>query len=114
MARCVDDTQTDAAEHDLVSVCERLERVLRLCRRVDRYRSAVVEGETAVPGNMVGVVVRLQNAVDAHVTVLGLLEVLLDRVGGVDDQGDAVLLVADEVGRTTEVVVEELLEEHGG
>ena len=72
----------------------------------------VLEREAAVPGDVVGVVVRLEHAHDPHARPLGLLEVGLDRVGGIDDHRLAGRLVADQVGRAAEVVVHELLEEH--
>ena len=45
---------------------------------------------------------------------LGLVEVLLDRVGRVDDDRLARVLVADQVGSAAEVVVDELAEQHSG
>ncbi len=51
----VDDADDDRAGAELLPVGERLERVLRLRRRVDRDRDAVLEREPAVPGNVVGV-----------------------------------------------------------
>ena len=45
--------------------------------------------------------------------LLGLGEVLLDRVRGVDDHGLARGLVADQVGRAAEIVVDELPKLHG-
>jgi predicted DNA-binding protein with PD1-like motif len=44
--------------------------------------------------------------------MLGLGEVALDRVGGIDDDAFAGLLVSDEVRRTAEIVVDELGEDH--
>ena len=73
------------AERDLVAVLHRVVRVLGLGRRVDAHRDAVLEREAAVPGDVIGVRVRLDVAHDADVEPLGLLEVLLDREGGIDD-----------------------------
>ena len=85
MAGRVDDAQADVADDDLVAVRDRLERILGLCQRVDRHRQAVLEREPPVPGHVIGVRVRLEDAHDPHVVPGRLLEVLLDRVGGVDD-----------------------------
>ena len=50
---------------------------------------------------------------DADVPPLRLLEVLLDREGGIDDDGLAGTRIADEVGSAPERVVDELREDHG-
>ena len=75
--------------------------------------NAVLERKAAVTGEVVGVRVRLDHPNDADVPPLGLLEVLLDRVGRVDDDGLARSRVADEIGRAAERVVDELGEDHG-
>ena len=75
-------------------------------------RQAVLEREPPVPGDVVGVRVRLEDAHDPHVVPRRLLEVLLDRVGGVDDDRLARVLVTDEVGGAAEIVVDELPEQH--
>ena len=53
------------------------------------------------------------DAHDADVAPLGLLEVLLDREGRVDDDRLAGSRIADEIGGTPERVVDELREDHG-
>ena len=73
----------------------------------------MLEREPPVPREMVGVRVRLDDADDANAAPLGLLEVLLDREGRVDDDGLAGSRIADEVGGTPERVVDELGEDHG-
>ena len=109
----VDATQDDVSEHDLGAVLERVVGVLRLRGWVDAHRNAVLEGEPAVPGEVVGVRVRLDHADDADVVPLGLVDVLLDRERGVDDDGLTGARIADEVRRTPERVVDELREDHG-
>ena len=52
------------------------------------------------------------DADDADVAPLGLLEVLLDREGRVDDDRVTGTRIADEVRRTAERVVDELREDH--
>jgi hypothetical protein len=42
------------------------------------------------------------------------VDVLLDRVRGIDDDRDAGVLVADEIRRAAEIIVDELLEQHVG
>ena len=100
------------ADRDLGAVLERLVRVLGLGERVDRDAHVVLEREAAVPGDVVGVVVRLQHAHDPHARPLGRREVGLDRVGGVDHHRLAGRLVSDQVGGAAEVVVHKLLEKH--
>jgi hypothetical protein len=72
----------------------------------------VLEGEAAVPRDVVGVRVRLEHASDPHMELLSAFEVLLDRVRGIDDHGLTRGLVADQVGRAAEVVIDELRELH--
>ena len=111
--RRVQNSDHDLAERDLLPVRERLEVELRLGGGVDEDRRAVLEGQPSVARNVIGVGVRLQNARDAHVTLLGLGQVLLDRVCRIDDHGLTRGLVADQVGRAAEIVIDELPELHG-
>ena len=96
-----------------VAIPERIERILGLGGRVDRDRGVVLQCEPPVAGDVVGVGVRLEDALDAHAAALGLLEVRLDRVGRIDHDRDTRMLVADEVGAATEPLVHELTKEHG-
>ena len=66
-----------------------------------------------MPREVIGVRVRLDDADDADLAPLGLLEVLLDREGRVDDDGVAGSRIADEVRGAAERVVDELREDHG-
>ena len=77
------------------------------------HRHAVLEREPPVARDVVGVRVRLEHADEPDVVALARIQILLDRVGGIDDDGDACVLVTDEVRAAAEVVVDELLEEHG-
>jgi hypothetical protein len=72
----------------------------------------MLEREPPVPGDVVGMGVRLEGAGQLDLLSRALIQVLLDRVGRVDHDGNACVLVTDEVRRTAEVVVDELLEEH--
>ena len=108
----VQDADLHVAERDLLPVRERLVRILGLRGRVDVNGNAVLEREPAVPGDVVGVRVRLEHARDPHVPLLGLGEVRLDRVRGIDDHGLTRGLVADQVGRAAEIVVDELPKLH--
>ena len=74
--------------------------------------AAVVEREASVAGEMVGVGVRLEHADQPHVLSRRLVEVLLDRVRRVDDHGCPLVLIADQVRRAAEAVVDELVEDH--
>src|ERR671915_422921 len=62
---------------------------------------------------MVGVRMRLEDADDPHAVPLRLLEVVLDRVGGINYDRLPGALVADQIGRAAEVVVDELAKQHG-
>ncbi len=112
VARRVQDADRDRADPELLPVGERLEGELRLGERVHRDREPVLERESAVPGDVVRVRVRLEHAHDPHACFGRRLEVRLDRVGRVDDDRDPRLLVADEIGGATQVPVHELPEEH--
>ena len=102
----------DLADVQHVAVDDRIEVVLRLGERVDRDPHAVLEREPAVPRDVVGVVVGLDGAHDAQPVSLGLLDVLLDRERGVDDDRLTGLLGADQVGGAAEVGVDELSKQH--
>ena len=96
----------------LVAVLERLVGIRGPGVAVDGDRDPMFEREPAVAGDMVGVRVRLQHAHDPHALLLGRHQVLLDRVGGVDQQRLARVGVTDEVGGAPEVLVDELPEQH--
>ena len=108
----VDDPNGHVPQLQHGAVLERLERELGLRSRVDGDRGVGLERQAAVAGDVVGVRVRLEDALDADVPTGGLLEVRLDRVGRIDDDRDASMLVADEVRAATEPLVHELTEEH--
>ncbi len=110
--RRVNHVQPHAADVDRLPVGERFEGYAGSREGVDRDGHAVLEREAPVSGDVVRVRVGLQDADDPHVAPRRLLEVLLDRVCGVDDDGIAGFLVADQVGRAAEIVVDELREQH--
>jgi hypothetical protein len=112
VARRVQHPDHDLAERDLLPVRERLGVELRLGGGMHEDRRAVLEREASVPRHVIGVGVRLQNARDAQVKLLGVRQVLLDRVGRIDDHGLTRGLVSDQVGRAAEIVVDELPELH--
>jgi len=66
-----------------------------------------------VPGDVVGMRVRLERPHDADVLLFGRRHVPLDREGRIDEDRIVRRLVADEVGRAAEIVVDELPEDHG-
>ena len=102
----------DRPHAQLVAVCERVVRMLRLGGRMDGHRDSVLERESAVPRHVVGVRVGLQHPRDPDAGSLHLRKVVLDRIGGVDEQGLAGVGVADEVRGAPEVLVDELPEQH--
>ncbi len=72
----------------------------------------MLEREPAVPGEVVGVRVRLEHAHDPDALGSGRVEVLLDRELRVDEDRDAGLAVAHEVRPAAEILVHELPEDH--
>jgi copper transport protein len=112
MARRVQRTHEDVAELDLGSIDERLVRERRARGLVHSYGHAVLQREASVPGDVIGVRVRLEHADETDIAARALIQIRLDRVSRIDDDGDAGLLVADEIGGAAEVVVDELPEEH--
>ena len=86
-----------------VAVDHGVEVVLRFRERMDRDARPVLGREPPVPGDVVGMVVRFDAAHDAQRVPLRLLDVLLDRERGIDDDRLAGLLGADQVGGAAEV-----------
>ena len=72
----------------------------------------MLEREPSVPGDVIGMGVRLQHAHDADSRFVSRLEVLLDRVRGVDQERLPLAGVADQVGGAAEIVVDELAKQH--
>jgi hypothetical protein len=64
-------------------------------------------------GEMVGVRVCLDRADDSDAPAHCLGEHGLDRIRGIDDRCDAGVFVSHEIARTAQVVVQELVEDHG-
>ena len=63
-------------------------------------------------GDVVGVRVRLDRSYDPKPAPLGLVEQRLDRKRRIDEHGDAGFVVSHEVTRTSEIAVQELVEDH--
>ena len=78
---------------------------------MDRDGHAVLEREPSVTRDVVGVGVGLEHPDDAHAFFLRL-EVLLDRVRGVDQEGLPLAGIPDQVGGAAEIVVDELAKQH--
>ena len=114
MPRGVQHPDRHRADRDDVAVCERLEVELGLGERMNRHGQSVLECQPAVPGDVVGVRVRLEHALDADAFLLGRRKQLVDGERRVDHDRHACLRVADEVRGAPEVVVHELPEEQHG
>jgi phosphopantothenate synthetase len=65
-----------------------------------------------VPGDVIGVVMRLEHVFDADTVEAGKVEVGLDVPLRIDDRGDSRADVADQIGRASEVLVDHLSEKH--
>ena len=103
----------DLADMQQVAVDHGVEVVLRFRERMDRDARPVLGREPPVPGDVVGMVVRFDAAHDAQRVPLRLLDVLLDRERGIDDDRLAGLLGADQVGeRSRRGRVDELSKQH--
>jgi hypothetical protein len=72
----------------------------------------LLERESSVPRDVIGVGMGLQYSDDAHSRFVCGFEVLLDRVRGVDQEGLPLAGVADQVGGAAEIVVDELAKQH--
>ena len=112
VARRVQRAHDDVAELELPAVVERLVLVLGRGEPVDVDRRAGRVGQPAVAGDVVGVVVGLEDVLDSHTHVPCEVEVHVDLEARIDDRRDSGPVVTDEVGRTSEVVVGDLPEEH--
>jgi hypothetical protein len=110
----MDHAHADIADQELVAVAQAIVRVVGRRRFVDGDGHAVIEGKAAVAGNVIRVRVRLERSHDPHTEALGLRKQRLDRVGRIDDEGLARALVAEEVRRAAEIIVQELAEDHDG
>ena len=114
MPRRVDRLDRDLPDVDLSPVVEHLvgERSARSFVHV--HGQAVLERETPVTRDVVGVGVGLENPDELDFVALRRVDVLLDRVCRIDHHRNPCLLVADQVRRAPEIVVDELSEEHIG
>ena len=72
----------------------------------------MLEREPPVPGDVIGMGVGLEHTHDADARLVSRLEVLLDRVRRVDQEGLPLAGVADQVGGAAEIVVDELAKQH--
>jgi hypothetical protein len=112
VARRVEHAESHVAEHDLLSVLERIVLVAGYRGRMNGDRGPMLEREAPVTRDVVGVGVRLERAHDSHALLLRRAQVLPDCVGGIDDDRLSRLRIADEIRRAPEVVVDELPEDH--
>ena len=112
VARGVDAAQHDIAERDLVTVLERVVRVHSVRQRVHLDRDACSSASRPCPAQVVRMRVCLDDADDPDLLPCRVLEVLLDCEGWIDHDRLTRSRIADEVGSTSEGVVDELREDH--
>ena len=108
----VDHPYRHGTGRELLAVVQRLEGKLGLGQRMDGDRNPVLEREPSVPGHVIGVSVGLEDAHDSDACLGRRIEVLLDRVRGVDQERLPLAGVADQVGGAAEIVVDELAKQH--
>jgi hypothetical protein len=106
----VDRLDRQVAQGQLPAVAERLVRVLRLGQLVHVDGGAGLAHQATVPGDVVGVVVGLEDVADPHAVEAGEAAVGLDFPLRVDHHGDAAFAVGDQVGRAAQVLVDDLSE----
>ncbi len=112
MTRRVQGLDAQRAERELVAVIERLVRELGGHQTVNVDRRARRRGQAAVAGYVVGVIVGLEDVRDAYAQVARQIEVLVDLEARIDHRRDAGLVIADEVRRAAEIVMDNLPEDH--
>ncbi|MEA2494415.1 MAG: hypothetical protein QOJ29_2326, partial [Thermoleophilaceae bacterium] len=88
---------THRSELQLPAVIDRVVLVVGSGVAVDVDRRPGGRGEPAVPGQMVRVVVCLEDVLDPDVEIARELEVLVDGEARIDHRCDAGLVVADQV-----------------
>ena len=112
MPRGVESTDDQLAERELPAVLEWLVVVFGRGIRVHVDDGPGGRRQAPVPRDVIRVVVRLEDVLDPHSEVADGTEVFVDVEARIDDGGHARVLVADQVARTAEVVVNELPEDH--
>ena len=113
VTRRVEHAHKHLPDLDLGSVLERLVRVLRLGSRMNRDRHSVLEREAPVSRQVIRVRVRDERANQPHLVPLRGSKQVAEREERVDNHRDTCVLVADQVRRAAEIVVQELPEKHG-
>ncbi len=100
------------AERELGPVVKGLVLELRRDQTMDMDGGAGGGREAAMSGDVIGVVVGLEDVSDADAEVARELQVLVDLETRIHDRRDALVLVADEVGRAPQIVMYQLSEDH--
>jgi hypothetical protein len=111
MTRGVHSPDAQGSQLELPAVLEGLVLVTGIGGGVDMDDRPGRRGEAAVSGDVVGVIVGLEDVLDAHALVAGERQVLVDVELGVDDRGDPGVLISDEVRGARQVVVGYLTED---
>ena len=106
------DLQAHLAELEDVAVGQRRELVFRLRPRAQVNARPHPLAQLEVAGHEVGVEVRQDDVLDAEPLDGGVLQVLFHVASGIDHDGRARDLVADEIGRLRETPEVVLLEDH--
>ena len=114
VARGVHGLDLELAEAQPPAVVERLVRVLGVGEPVDVDRRPGGAGKPAVARDVIGVVVGFEHVLDSNPVQAGKVEVWLDVPLRVDDRGDPLADVADQVRRAAQVLVDHLPEQHRG
>ena len=94
-------------------MCEAADLVVRLCSHAVADPGAGRGGELKVPGDEVGVEMRIDHPDDVKSGCRGVIEVFLDVAAGIHDDRLARGFVSDEVGAVGEAPEVVLLQDHG-
>ena len=112
VARRVHGPDLQVVDAKLPAVGKRLVRILGLGELVDVDRRSGGPGQPAVSGDVIRMVVGLEHVLDPDPVKAAQAQVWVDVPLRIDDHGDARVLVADQIGAATEVLVDHLAEEH--
>ncbi len=112
VARRMKGANQELADLELEAVLDRLMLVIGLGVPVNVDLRSRGGRQAAMAGDVIGVVVGLKYVLDRYPGIASQREVLVDLEPRIDDRGVTRLLVADEIGGASKIVVGDLAEDH--